>query len=76
MMLMKLMHTAKQEAVASGELTQHGAQVKGGLEQFWKVIGSAVKKIDADPELDAVFDQLQELGYYTNPKTMMQRVDE
>ena len=76
MMLMNLIQTTKREAVASGELDERSPLSSGGLEQLWKVIGSAVQKIDADPELDDVFDQLQELGYFTNPKNMMQRADE
>ena len=67
MMLMNLIQTTKREAVASDEL-ERSPLSSGGLEQPWKVIGSAVQKIDADPELDDVFDQRQELGYYTNPK--------
>ena len=76
MMLMNLIQTTKREAVASGEFDERSPLSSGGLEQPWKVIGSAVQKIDADPELDDVFDQLQELGYFTNPKNMMQRADE
>ena len=46
MMLMNLIQTTKREAVASGEFDERSPLSSGGPEQPWKVIGSAVQKID------------------------------